>query len=674
MHVGDSESHKRRSLLKFLKRREGEFSSPVPLSVFAGTWNVNGKKPYESLLPWLNSGFEEDERPDIYAVGFQELDLTSGALLLGDTSRALLWEKQIVEELNSTGTKYVRVQTKQLVGILLVILVQEKHLSHVGSFRNSYAACGLMGMMGNKGGVGVRFQIYDSTICFVNSHLSAHTENVQRRNQDFADICRRLVFPTDRGDGERTMFQHDFLIWLGDLNYRLNLEDHVVRQKVIDGAYEELLQYDQLYEQQKMELAFSRFHEAPINFAPTYKYDPGTNIYDTGEKRRAPAWCDRVLWLGACNLKVKRYFRSELMTSDHKPVSAIFELNAKQIDQERRREIAMDITKQLDRKENESIPQCELSARMLDVGDVHYMQSVTRSVVLRNTSISTDTSDLVNFYFVPKPHSGSQEIGKSWLTVSPEGGSLAPGESVSLSITVYVESEAAALNLGRDKLSDILIIRLENGPDHYLEVTGNYIRTCLGNYIDYLVRQPAPIRDNEEPLPADSPHVLSIPKELWLLVDAISKHPNKDDLFRDDGNLDEVQQIMEKLDRGEPVPSGPSIYSVGESLLRFLSSLAEPVIPFTMYQRFLDAPGYTEYKQLLSSLKTAHYNVFYYLMAFLRDVVLTPTADSERVDSIALIFGDVILRAPHGEQQPANSNKAAHFVQCFLKRETLTVP
>ena len=58
-------------------------------------------------------------------------------------------------------------------------------------------------------------------------------------------------------------------------------------------------------------------------------------------------------------------------------------------------------------------------------------------------------------------------------------------------------------------------------------MTGNYIRTCLGNYIDYLVRQPAPIRDNEEPLPADSPHVLSIPKELWLLVDAISKHPNK---------------------------------------------------------------------------------------------------------------------------------------------------
>ena len=26
---------------------------------------------------------------------------------------------------------------------------------------------------------------------------------------------------------------------------------------------------------------FEFFEEMPINFAPTYKYDPGTNIYDT---------------------------------------------------------------------------------------------------------------------------------------------------------------------------------------------------------------------------------------------------------------------------------------------------------------------------------------------------------------------------------------------------------
>ena len=47
---------------------------------------------------------------------------------------------------------------------------------------------------GNKGGVGIRCKFYDSTMCFINAHLSAHFDNVARRNQDYKDIVRRLVF------------------------------------------------------------------------------------------------------------------------------------------------------------------------------------------------------------------------------------------------------------------------------------------------------------------------------------------------------------------------------------------------------------------------------------------------------------------------------------------------
>ena len=83
---------------------------------------------------------------------------------------------------------------------------------------------------------------------------------------------------------------------------------------------------------------FQGFTEGILNFPPTYKYQPGTDVYETRpeKKLRAPAWCDRVLW--RCErigmVKLRTYRSAPLDPSDHKPVSALFECELRSIVEE----------------------------------------------------------------------------------------------------------------------------------------------------------------------------------------------------------------------------------------------------------------------------------------------------------------------------------------------------
>jgi len=71
-------------------------------------------------------------------------------------------------------------------------------------------------------------------------------------------------------------------------------------------------------------LIFRGYEEGEIGFAPTYKYNTGTDIYDTSEKQRVPAWTDRIVWLRSDGLQQLVYNRNEILFSDHRPVKAIF--------------------------------------------------------------------------------------------------------------------------------------------------------------------------------------------------------------------------------------------------------------------------------------------------------------------------------------------------------------
>jgi phosphatidylinositol-bisphosphatase len=118
-------------------------------------------------------------------------------------------------------------------------------------------------------------------------------------------------------------------------------------------------------------LAFEEFNEGVINFAPTYKYDPGTDVYDSSEKKRTPAWCDRVMWRGR-NMKQLNYLRHELLASDHRPVSATFEIQVKSVNSEKRNAAYQEIVKKLDKLENECMPDAQVSSNNVSFSNVRY--------------------------------------------------------------------------------------------------------------------------------------------------------------------------------------------------------------------------------------------------------------------------------------------------------------
>lgn len=164
----------------------------------------------------------------------------------------------------------------QLVTVLIIVVAKNELRPFITEVDSRYCGVGLMNRLGNKGGCSVRFRFHDSYFCFVSSHLAAFASNCDRRNQDFTEICKKLLFDqqidkkveylhhswnsggdegvafldrnglTNDWSKQASIFHADHVIWLGDLNYRVNLTRAEVNAKLNQDEYQDLLEYDQV--------------------------------------------------------------------------------------------------------------------------------------------------------------------------------------------------------------------------------------------------------------------------------------------------------------------------------------------------------------------------------------------------------------------------------------------
>ncbi|XP_062191149.1 type II inositol polyphosphate 5-phosphatase 15-like isoform X4 [Phragmites australis] len=471
-----------------LANRELSYTRLENIKILVGTWNVAQEKAsFESLWSWLGSTSSD---VGLVVVGLQEVEMGAGALAMAAAKESVglegstngqWWIDNIGKTLEE-GISFHRVGSRQLAGLLIAAWARNDLKPHVGDVDAAAVPCGFGRAIGNKGGVGLRIRVHDRRICFVNNHFAAHLENVSRRNADFDHVYRTMTFNKPHGstgfsfstflfkienqtDEDRPeLAEADMVVFLGDFNYRLNgITYDEARDMVSQRSFDWLRERDQLRVEMKAGNVFQGMREGAIRFPPTYKFQrhqPGLSGYDSGEKKRIPAWCDRILYrdsrsvaIAGCSLEcpvvaaITSYEACmDVTESDHKPVRCTFSVDIARVDELTRRQVYGKIIESNKKvrcllQESHFVPDTIISTNNIILEN-------PEDVVLRITN-NCETSKAAFEILCEGQSTRKQDGTKSeilprasfgfplWLEVEPSAGLIEPGET--MEVTVHHE-------------------------------------------------------------------------------------------------------------------------------------------------------------------------------------------------------------------------------------------
>ncbi|KNZ81328.1 Inositol polyphosphate 5-phosphatase OCRL-1 [Termitomyces sp. J132] len=686
--------------------RETSLNSQYRLKIRIGTFNVNGKLPSQDLSSWIlsqastssanvfSNSLSKNISPtaaNLLVLGFQELDLSTEALIYSSaTAREDAWCRAVFAALGEKMELYEKLVSRQHVGLLIVVIAKKTLISCFSNVQTSIASTGIMGIMGNKGGSAVRLTFTPpisnsvdvispgpTILTFVNSHLAAFDEMAEKRNSDFQEISKKLKFAPPLSDRAGTVpvhmsvYESDVLFWMVNLNYRIDLHNEEVRGILASdkspGRLETLLRYDQLKKASRSKKAFYGFLEHPITHLPTYRFSPGIETdalgYDT---KRKPAWTDRILHMAGRNASVRQFSYTchpQITMSDHKPVAADFSLDVDVYDQNSYSDIYRKLFKSLARMEDYPNRVIKLDTTSVDMGFVSYKRSTSQKLNLTNSgqvrSICASMMAELTAFVIQSPcayrfvpHAPDTAAHPEWLYIEPMQAILLPGESLQVTITSHVDNEIACkLNLGQKDLRTTLILHTILGKDHFISVAAEYQRTCFATKLSWLTRLPGPVRSLNslhDLRPEDQP--INAPSEIMRLVNWMMSGHVDDGMFTLPGDESVIDTIRECLETGDEFPFLQAdtdltvMLSFGETLLRLLDSLVDPVVPIFLHSQCTQMKNRDE-----------AFEVWISLTALLHFLCQSDNQPSEKAERIATIFTPILLRDEPDSDLPSVS-------------------
>ena len=290
-------------------------------------------------------------RPDVFVLGLQEsvfnaeggeeLKTSSKAkqVLKGSVGmKSPLDEFWVDATSEALGDGWNVVSMATLGEMRLLVFARSAIVSAISEIETAQEACGIGGVVGNKGGLVVKFKVNNTSLCFISCHLAAHEgeKKATKRNDNIREVLAGARVGPFKWMDAATQFDHTWFI--GDLNYRVDLQQldgvdrnqgqHVdeVIDKVFKGQFDVLQRADQLHRELSTKRVLVGFTEGRLNYAPTFKVEREPVLSYT--RKRVPSYCDRILFRSLPGLSANQ--RQEwvqpvesVASSDHKPVAAL---------------------------------------------------------------------------------------------------------------------------------------------------------------------------------------------------------------------------------------------------------------------------------------------------------------------------------------------------------------